>query len=51
MLGAAAWPQQASVSSKRSPLAAAAIIRRCGGRMRIQTFGHLIVPKSAPMWM
>ena len=31
--------------------AAAAIIRRCGGRIRIQTLATMIVPNSAPTWM
>src|SRR5712691_3628394 len=40
-----------SDASNFSPAAAAAIILRCAGRMRIHTFKVMIVPKIAPTWM
>ena len=40
-----------SDASNFSPAAAAAIILRCAGRMRIHTFKVMMVPKIAPTWM
>src|SRR5262249_7287885 len=41
----------ASEASNGWPFAAAAIMRRCGGRMRIHTFNAMMVPNTAPTWM
>src|SRR5437899_3734424 len=45
-------PAMATIAGSGAvPALIAAMILRCAGQMRIQTFAAMIVPRSAPTWM